>query len=85
MMFNPSLVPHTVEDLILEGSEEAALTALENQIQAQFKSIQEHMRDVEPIGASKANMADDSEPEDDEDAEDEDEEVMDDDSEDMSS
>ena len=73
-----------MEDLILEGSEEAALTALENEIQAQFKSIREHMRDTDPIGATKGNMAEE-EPEEDEDAEDEDEEVMDDDSEDMSS
>lgn len=74
MLFSPNLVPKTVEDLILGTDEEAALMALENSLKEQFKSIREHMKDVNPMGVSRSNIVDESEPEGE--AEDEDEEEM---------
>mmetsp|Transcript_27214 Transcript_27214/g.70614 ORF Transcript_27214/g.70614 Transcript_27214/m.70614 type:complete len:90 (-) Transcript_27214:322-591(-) len=51
MMFLPELVPRTVEELVSSVDEEAALLALETELEAQFKSIREAGKGgPEPLG-----------------------------------
>eukprot|EP00191_Tetraselmis_sp_GSL018_P020613 CAMPEP_0177584902 /NCGR_PEP_ID=MMETSP0419_2-20121207/4174_1 /TAXON_ID=582737 /ORGANISM="Tetraselmis sp., Strain GSL018" /LENGTH=83 /DNA_ID=CAMNT_0019074533 /DNA_START=513 /DNA_END=764 /DNA_ORIENTATION=+ len=64
-----------LDELTLEPDDEAALMALESEVQEHISSIREYNRDVEPVGATRTtNLTAPSEPEEDSEEEEEEEE-----------
>jgi hypothetical protein len=71
MMFLPELVPKTVEELVSAVDEEAALLALEAELEAQYISVRELGKDSEPLGLVKTQCnLEESDPDDDVDEDD---------------